>query len=64
MLSAGLPKSILQSYHEVNATNESSEPSGTKTPSEFRYSQKSWVSGLIIVDLMLRREKVGYQEEN
>ena len=47
-----------------NQTNKSSEPSGTTTPSESRYSQNSLLNGRIIVDRILRRENLGNHEEN
>jgi hypothetical protein len=45
-------------------TNASSEPSGTNTPSAFRYSRNSSERGRTIVLLILCFANVGYQEEN
>lgn len=41
-----------------------SDPCGRKTPSEFRYLINESPNGLIIVDFMLIRLNLGYQEEN
>lgn len=41
-----------------------SDPSGTNTPSEFRYSRNESSNGFMIVDLMLICLNLGYHDEN
>ena len=48
----GSPRRLVHATTK-NQTNKSSEPSGTTTPSEARYSQNSSLNGRIIVDCML-----------
>jgi hypothetical protein len=41
-----------------------SDPSGTNTPSEFKYSRKESSNGFMIVDFMLICLNRGYHDEN
>lgn len=41
-----------------------SDPSGTNTPSEFKYSRKEASNGFMIVDFMLICLNLGYHDEN
>ena len=41
-----------------------SDPSGTNTPSEFKYSRKESSNGFMIVDFMLICLNLGYHDEN
>ena len=41
-----------------------SDPSGTNTPSEFKYSRNEFSNGFMIVDVILICLNLGYHDEN